>query len=169
MNTIIIIVTRYISKFLLQLRMTMKTNTYDLVLKPEQYWILWRTSFLCLITCFYAIYKGFTDLAILPAAIFLTSINYWRHPDYSWRRYLDITVVFSSIFYLTYWATKHAVTTRYYYYACLFIGLCFFMTGIFYKKTNDLWWSTYSHALFHVFGNLSGMILFSGFVTTTPI
>ena len=139
------------------------------ILYPKQYSYIYKISFLSFFSSLYAIYRGYYDLALVPGSVFLTSINYWRKPDYSWRRYLDITVVFSSIFYLTYWATKHAVTTRYYYYACLFIGLCFFMTGIFYKKTNDLWWSTYSHALFHVFGNLSGMILFSGFVTATPI
>jgi len=55
-----------------------------------------------LISCIYAIYKNHYDLALVPGGVFLTSINYWRCPDYSWRRYLDMIYVKLALIYQIY-------------------------------------------------------------------
>ena len=71
----------------------------ECILYPEQYKIIYNVSFLSLGSCMYAIYNGYYCLSICPGGVFLTSINYWRHPDYSWRRYLDMTYVKLSFIY----------------------------------------------------------------------
>ena len=45
------------------------------------------------------LYQEIYDLSLYTGAVWLTSINYWREPDLSWRYYLDITVVRSGILY----------------------------------------------------------------------
>lgn len=39
---------------------------------------------------FYGFYRRYWDLACVPLGVGLNSLNYWRYPDYSWRRYVDI-------------------------------------------------------------------------------
>ena len=45
---------------------------------------LFRVSWLSASTCLLAVYMHLLDLALVPAAVLFTSINYWRWPDYSW-------------------------------------------------------------------------------------
>ena len=45
---------------------------------------LFRVSWLSASTCLLAVSMGLFDLALVPAAVLITSINYWRWPDYSW-------------------------------------------------------------------------------------
>jgi len=60
---------------------------------------LFRVSWLSSTTFLLAVYMHLFDLAIVPAAVLFTSINYWRRPDYSWRRYVDIITVQLTIYY----------------------------------------------------------------------
>ena len=60
---------------------------------------LYRLSWLSASTCCLAVYMQLFDLAIVPAAVLFTSIKYWRCPDYSWRRYVDIVTVQFAICY----------------------------------------------------------------------
>ena len=62
----------------------------DYPLQKEQTTIIYNISFLSLGSSIYAIYNGYYYMSIYPGGVFLTSINYWRKPDYSWRRYLDM-------------------------------------------------------------------------------
>ena len=68
---------------------------------------LLRISFVNFLSSVYAVYQKHYILALLPAEIFLTSINYWCHPDYSWRRYVDILFVNFAIVYQTSYAFLH--------------------------------------------------------------
>jgi len=72
------------------------------ILEPDQYKNIYNVSFLALGSCAYAAYKGHYILSICPGGVFLTSINYWYYPDYSWRRYLDMTYVSLALFYQLY-------------------------------------------------------------------
>ena len=69
----------------------------DLILPREQYLLLWKISWISLFSCAFAIYRGYYDLACVPGGVWLTSINYWKKPMYSYRRTLDIVVVTTSI------------------------------------------------------------------------
>jgi hypothetical protein len=132
------------------------------ILYPKQYSYIYYSSFLFLLSSLYASYRGYYDLALVAGCVFLTSINYWRKPDYSWRRYFDI---FIATLILTYQNIRaYKAEYMYTYYTLIAIGVFFFFFGIYLFKINELWYSTYSHCLLHIFANLSSFILYSGYI-----
>lgn len=70
---------------------------------------IYNTSYLCFLTHLYAVYKGHYGISIIPLSVGLTSLHYWKNPDYSYRRYLDIIVVKTGLTYQLYFAyfVKH--------------------------------------------------------------
>ena len=128
------------------------------ILYPEQCYYLCKISISSLIASLYALYKEYYELALIPFGVFLTSINYWIHPDYGWRRKLDIIYVSCS---LTYQVTRaYRAENAYYYYALLGIGISSFPLGVLYR--NNVRASTFLHSLVHIFGNISNIVLYSG-------
>lgn len=131
------------------------------ILKPEQYIILYRSSWIALFTSLFGLYKQLYMDACIPFAVFLTSINYWIHPDYSWRRYLDIATVNVSLIYQIYYSHKSKYRSYYFFYTLLAISS--YKISIDYYHKNDYWKSTYFHCLLHIFANISLIYLFAGF------
>ena len=132
----------------------------ECILEPEQYHILWRASFFSLATSLYAIYKGHYNLAFCPAGVFCTSINYWRHPDYSWRRYVDMTYVHLALLYQLRAASRSEYGNNYY--AIMALGACCYQVGVVYFKKKDYWRSTYAHVGLHFIANVGNLVLYSG-------
>jgi hypothetical protein len=132
------------------------------ILCQEQSYCIWQLSFLSLISSLYAIYKGYYDLALVPGGIFLTSINYWRNPDYSWRRILDMTYIKFAVIYQIIRAYQSQYSTLYY--MILFISICWYPIGIYFYKKKSFWLSTYSHCILHIIANISNYILYSGYI-----
>jgi len=132
----------------------------DLVLYPEYSNVLFKASFLSLGSALYALAKGHCYIGIVPLGVFLTSINYWRKPDYSWRRYLDMTYVHFAFSYQLYLA-RNAEYGRYYY-AISFLSAGFYQIGLIYYKRKDYWRSTYAHTGLHIVSNVANVILYSG-------
>jgi len=122
---------------------------------------LWRISWISLLSAFYAIYRKYYDLAVVPFGVFLTSINYWRHPDYSWRRYIDIGYVHVALFYQIYRA--YGSENMLAYYAILVFGVLFFPVGVYFTDISP-WISTLLHGMVHIIGNISNMVLYRGHV-----
>ena len=133
-----------------------------MVLPPTYSNILWGGSWMSLASALYAIHRGHYDLAIIPGGVWLTSINYWRKPDYSWRRYVDISYVHLSLAYQI-WRARNS-EYRIYYYTTLAIGCSFFPLGVSFYQSDDICKSTLCHLMVHVFGNISNFILYSGYV-----
>lgn len=65
----------------------------QLALPPEYSKWLWRTSWTHSISVVVALSVHAYDCAIMPGIVLATSLNYWRHPDFGWRRYVDIICV----------------------------------------------------------------------------
>ena len=130
------------------------------ILIPEQYNLIYRVSWLSFASTLYALSNKHYTLFFVPGTIFLTSINYWRKPDYSWRRYLDMAVAKSMIIYQLSMAYKSEYSLTYY----LITGtaLSFYPLGIYYYKKKQFWKSTYSHITLHVLCNIGNFILYSG-------
>jgi hypothetical protein len=135
----------------------------ECILYPPQYKIIYNVSFLSLGSCMYAIYNGYYCLSICPGGVFLTSINYWRHPDYSWRRYLDMTYVKLSFIYQVYKAYRSQYMV--YYYLLMFIAISMYPLGIYYYKKKMYWNSTYVHCLLHIIANIANIVLYSGLIS----
>ena len=130
------------------------------ILEPKQYNILYCSSWIALFTSLFGVYKQLYIDACIPFAVFITSINYWRHPDYSWRRYLDMTTVNCSLIYQSYSSYKCKYRNYYYFYTSL--AIISYMISIYYYSKKDNWKSTYFHCLLHVFANISLIYLLSG-------
>lgn len=59
--------------------------------------IIYRVSYLLLLTSMYGFYRGQYTLIIFPSISFLSSINHWRNPKYDLKRQIDVIVVRGSI------------------------------------------------------------------------
>ena len=130
------------------------------ILDKEQYIIIYRISYLLLGSSMYAVYNGYYCLAICPSGVFLTSINYWIYPDYSWRRYLDMTCVKLLLSYQMYKAYSSQYMIPYYSLMTLAIGM--YILGIYYYNKRLYWHSTYSHCMLHIISNIANILLYSG-------
>jgi len=128
----------------------------------EQYIILYGSSHLALISLVFAFYKRHYLISAGVGSIFITSVNYWRKPDHSWRRTLDMTVSSGCI------VCQHilAYNAEYarQYYIIYFMALAAFLIGKEYHKKGELWKSTYSHLAFHILCNTANIVLYSGYI-----
>lgn len=135
------------------------------IYQPKHSRILWRASWLFLGTAAYATYQQHYDLAVAPMGIFLTSINYWRHPTYCPRRTADIICVWLATGYtLTRALTAQHSIIFYIGYAIAFT--CYPISNMYLKQGNH-YHSAILHALMHLFSNISNIILFSGSIDDT--
>jgi hypothetical protein len=62
-------------------------------LGPENSKWLWRSSWMHAVSMCVAWSYGLYDLAVLALMVLYTSLNYWRCPNYGYRRYVDIMCV----------------------------------------------------------------------------
>lgn len=133
-----------------------------LVLPPDQSTFLWNLSWLSLFSGIYGIYQGHYDLVVVPIGVWITSINYWRSPDYGWRRYVDISFVHVSLSYHLFLSLR--AEYRFQYWACLGAAVAFYPLGQYLhsKKSRSRWPSTICHGMVHILGNVSNVILYSG-------
>lgn len=127
--------------------------------------IIWSASWLFLLTALYAATQGHYDLAICPAGIFATSINYWRNPVRGVRRNIDIAVVWLATGYqLTRALTAQHTIIFYAGYALAFS--CYPLSNHL-LHSNRHFESALLHAGLHLFSNISSIILFSGTIEDT--
>jgi len=130
------------------------------ILHKKQYILIYKTSYLTLLSFLYSLYQEHYNISIVPGSIFVGAILYWSKPDYSWRRYLDMAIAKTCIIYQLYMAYYNDYAILYYFIAT--IGLSCYPLGIYYYKKNDYWNSTYSHMAMHIILNIGNIILYSG-------
>jgi len=99
-------------------------------------------------------------MSFLQFLIYMTSINFWRLPDYSWRRTLDLIVVKSCVLYHNYlaWSAEYVVI----YYSIFAIGTLFYPLGHYMFDRGYKWLSVYSHMSLHTVAALGCMYLYTG-------
>jgi hypothetical protein len=132
----------------------------ECILYPEQYQLIYNVSFMLLASSMYALYKRLYFMSFGTGCVFLTSINYWYHPDYSWRRYLDmamVQVMVNSQFYVA-----RNAQYRKPFYIIYFVAIGMYPIGVYYYYQKLYWHSTYAHCLLHLFANIANFILYSG-------
>jgi len=130
------------------------------ILYDEQCRFIYKVSFLSVFSALYALYKRHYDMALVPAGVFLTSVNYWRKPDYSWRRYVDMSCVTVSLSYQMFRAYKSENAKMYYF--LVFLSICSFEIAKYYYRRKLYWHSAYAHSMLHIIANLSNFVLYSG-------
>jgi hypothetical protein len=127
------------------------------LLQPVQCGLIFKISFLSLGSSMYAIYNGHRLIALCPAVVFLTSINYWRKPENTWRRNLDMTCVQLSLLYQIYKAYGSRYMMQYY--ISMVLGISMYPLSIYYYKQKQYWSSTYAHCALHIISNIANIIL----------
>jgi hypothetical protein len=128
---------------------------------PDQAVVIWRLSFLIFFTAMHAYYRKHYDMAAISGTIFLTSVNHWRKPVYnSLRRKVDVTCVINGVIYHIIRANH--TKSKEVYFTVLIFSLFFFFLGKYFDIKRHLWSSIYSHATFHLIGNVANNILYSG-------
>ena len=133
------------------------------VYKPVQYNYLWYTSWLFLFNSCYTVYLKKYDFALVPGAIFVTSINYWRNPRFnSWERTLDVACVHSSVAYNIFRSFGAEYSNMFYMY--IVVGLFCYILSNYNHRQNRLYVSSFFHSLVHVFGNVAVFYLYSGYI-----
>jgi hypothetical protein len=126
---------------------------------PEHSWFIWRVSWVSAISAAFGFYRGNYDLAIVPAIIWLTSMNYWRHPVRdSWRRYIDMACVQLGAIYHT--GRVYMLYNNPYYHILVVICVLCYPVSNYYQRKQHLWTSTILHSLIHVIGNIAQMVVY---------
>ena len=129
---------------------------------------IWYCAWLSVPSAVYAYVRpATTHFAPIPAAVFATSLLYWRNPlRDSWRRTLDMAVVFHGITYNTYYAfrtIRNASPTQFSAYVAL-IGTSVACYGVshYLLTRGRIWSATYAHASIHLFANIANLALYYG-------
>lgn len=129
-------------------------------MRPKSYSnILYCTSWIYYFAMLVGLYHDIYDLAIYTGAVWLTSINYWREPDTSWRYYLDITTVRSGILY----HLIRGMDSDDYkiFYLILVSGLICYIPSRCYYNHKAFIISTAFHALLHLITGIGLIYLYS--------
>lgn len=136
-----------------------KDGFYDGLIfpKPHSNYLFW-TSCLSLGSGIFGLYKKQYKLAMYPLSIFMTSVNYWRHPENNWHRYMDQIVVRGSLFSHTMKAVglpnfhSYLVTMG-------FSAICYPLSYFYQNKYLPM--SVFLHSLLHIGANIANIILYS--------
>ena len=107
----------------------------------------------------YAIANQHYDLALAPALVFLSSINYWRDPVRGIRRTLDMITVCSTVVYQLYRSLSAENMALYLFIKILGL-LCYPASLYFFDKDEDL--SIILHGFVHIICNIANIVLYSG-------
>jgi hypothetical protein len=138
----------------------MNNKNKTMMLTYEQYIILWKTSFLSLISFATACYNKKYYCSLIPLIVFFTSINHWRKPEYSWRRNIDLFCVRTGLvvnLIVAYNSQNYKL-----FYPVVFAASSCYPISIFLNKRKKIWASVYVHVCLHILGNASCIILYSG-------
>ena len=137
-----------------------QTHDETLIVPKHHANLFWYLSWISFISSAYGYYRNHMDLYIGPAMVGITSLNYWRHPVLSWRRNMDIGVVHSVVFYQ--FLRSFDVNNRHLYWCILGISCGCYPLSIISRKYNATTLSFVFHAMVHIVGNISNLVLYSG-------
>jgi len=140
---------------------------YDgLILPRQQYMYLWALAWMSFASAVVAVARGYWDLAIVPAGVWLTSILYWHKPDYSWRRYVDMGWVQLALWYQVYRAVGAENMVPFY--VIMAFAVASFPVGVYFHGRREVWLCTLCHGVVHILGNVGNMTLYAGTVLPPP-
>ena len=142
-----------------------------LTLPIPQAHFIWYCAWLSLPSAVYAYaHPATAHFAPIPAAVFATSLIYWRNPiRNSWRRKLDIAVVSTGLSHHMYYAVTspgiEPSTTRTTYLGLIGVSAISYIVSEYYSRRycpRRYWPETYAHASIHLFANIANIVLYYG-------
>ena len=127
----------------------------------DQYKWLYLTSCFPLVVSVYAFFRGYPIISFLQFSIYLSSINFWRLPDYSWRRYVDFAVVKLCILYQNIYLVAGAENARAFY-GIFSVGVLAYALSFYFHAIGKIWFSVYVHIFMHTLSALGCIYLYTG-------
>jgi hypothetical protein len=131
----------------------------------DEYWSLTThhnylvaTSHLSLFSAAYA-YRNHNQLWIIPAGVYLNSVNYWRKPTMGWRRNIDILYALHGLVYTSVVAYQLPVFLTWYF-LLTFLSIVAYPTSIYFYSRKRYVISTFIHSLIHILANIANIILY---------
>jgi hypothetical protein len=122
---------------------------------------LWWSSWIHAPALLVALSLQVYDLALLAGIVLFTSLNYWRHPDYGCRRYIDIVSVQVAIWWLGFRNMDALEPNRTMGFFFAIITTFTFMLSVRLYSTH-IESSTTLHSLVHLFGNVGSIVVYMG-------
>jgi hypothetical protein len=141
--------------------------TKDDICSQEESIYLVFTSCLFIIPAMYSYSKSLISYFVLLALCSIISINYWRKPQYGWRRNIDHIYAKILFFIFLFNGFIHINQPRYKFISCLnllFLLLCYYLSNTTYDQNNKynttcgLYWYNY-HMLFHILLTINMLII----------
>jgi hypothetical protein len=125
---------------------------------------IWYCAWLAIPSTIYAYaHPATAHFAPIPAAVFATSLLYWRDPvRASWRRKLDMIVVSTGLTHHMYYAVYSPAITQGYYFSLVVVSIMSYAISEYYLHRHWYWPATYMHASIHLFANIANLILYYG-------
>lgn len=149
--------------------MTLSNIPSTLTLPIPQAHFIWYCAWLAVPSAIYAYTHPTTaHFTPVPAAVFATSLLYWRDPVRdSWRRTLDMAVVSTGVIHHIYYAVyspalAHYPTITNTYLTLVGISMISYAISQYYLYRHQYWLATYTHASIHLFANIANLVLYYG-------
>lgn len=139
-------------------------NHNGLVLSHSDASVIWWSAWFSLLATMHAAHLQQSDLAVVPACVLITSLNYWRNPiRNSWRRSIDIGTVVIGCTYNS--ACAFSIKDSHYgkiYFNCITASFLFYALGHLFMALNMPRTAAYAHASIHVVANAGNIALQRG-------
>ena len=141
------------------------TNHHELVMPPRYSQRILRASALALVSIASAIYNKLPTSALLATAVFITSVNYWRHPIFGLRRNVDMGCVCVALGYqIMFMAYEATAAARHAYWAATAFGCCCYLASVYAGRVlHDYNADSILHISLHVCANLGNIMLYDSF------
>jgi hypothetical protein len=139
-----------------------------LVLEPKYSQWLWFSSWVHIVTVICAYVMQVYDISVLALIVLLTSLNYWRQPDYGYRRYLDIVCVQVGLWWAFIRTLDASEPYRTMSFTCGSFMFLLFVLSVRLHQKNEHKLSTMLHMLVHFMGNLGTSIAVFGQLPELP-
>jgi hypothetical protein len=131
----------------------------------DEYWsltnhhtYLFVTSHFSLISAAYC-YKNGISLWIIPAGVYINSINYWRRPAMGWRRNIDIGYAVGGCVCQSVIAYRSPIFQTFYFSLLTASLLAYPLSGWFYRRKQYVA-STFAHSFIHILANVANVGLY---------
>lgn len=130
-----------------------------LILEKKYSKLIYYNSFNLLITSMFGFYKNYYINALTILSVFITSINYWKHPIKGLRRNIDIMIVCLSILYNSYYV--YDCLYSHYYINIIILGIMIYIFSVILHTKKYFWLSTLLHCKVHLLSNIANYLLFT--------
>jgi len=99
-------------------------------------------------------------LCVIPAGVYINSVNYWRNPVCGMRRNIDMTWGITGLMINN--ACAYYSTNAYPYYGITLLACLMYPLSYYFYWRKQYIIATFLHGLLHIFANIGNIYLYTG-------